>query len=753
MEVIRFSHNDTFKIIGSDLYDSGIYRVVLDIPDEKRVGVIRIDNDGQNSHGGRRIGAGNKRKKKAPLPFLTKLDFLDRDQLICLEREKLLYFLEIEYSVRTLFGELDEKDKKLFDKRKLVMQEVLNLDGLKDEILVHRSVASILKRAMKAHGVSKNFAYKCFSLLVRFGFDAKSLTPRFSNCGAPGVLRPCEPGGRKKAGRKTNHERLSMHAGGLPKYVQPGMRTAWAEMILAADSTIRSPKPSYPIRAEKILRSSFFKKYTFNTKGELAEVKPELGTYPNIKQIVRVLKRDITRINRIIEKTTKSHFTRSQRGSRGHNWEGVSGPGHTWEIDSTIGDIYLRSSINRAWIIGRPIVYVIVDVWSTAVVGFFVALSGPSWEMASTSIFQAAIGEAFKAELWGREPRQVLFPEPTLCASLRTDRGEYLSVNERTTALDLTFMTEINPAYRPDLKGLVEVLHRIGKDKQYHFVPGAIDARRKEFDLKKFRPEQSALTLPEYVLYLESVFREYNLKANRSHRLDVHMKAQGVTPTPAGLWAWGHAVGIGYEKNHLQSSLITKLLPRSECKVTGKGLMFGGNFYESPEIELTELTTVAKADGNIIMPCHYFPGPVKNIWVPHPHGQGVLRLDISEFSNASNDCTWDEVVDTHVYDTTKNPIREHQRIMDAMREQELQEQIIEEAKKATAAAIEEDAGNDKPTMTEARDVERAESGPTTEAETDETSTFDQVFASDSDIAIQTHLAMLSDLLPEVSGGN
>ena len=116
---------------------------------------------------------------------------------------------------------------------------------------------------------------------------------------------------------------------------------------------------------------------------------------------------ELTRLQRILEKTTKAHFKRALRGLTARNWEGVAGPGHTWAIDSTVGDIYLRSSVNRAWIVGRPIVYIIVDIWSTAVVGFYVCLTGPSWNTAKVSLFNATADPALLGDLWGYEPIHV----------------------------------------------------------------------------------------------------------------------------------------------------------------------------------------------------------------------------------------------------------------------------------------------------------------------------------------------------------
>jgi len=57
----------------------------------------------------------------------------------------------------------------------------------------------------------------------------------------------------------------------------------------------------------------------------------------------------------------------------------TDGPGTRFQIDATVADIYIVSSLNRNRIIGRPVVYAIIDVFSRLVTGIYVGLEGPSW--------------------------------------------------------------------------------------------------------------------------------------------------------------------------------------------------------------------------------------------------------------------------------------------------------------------------------------------------------------------------------------
>lgn len=431
----------------------------------------------------------------------------------------------------------------------------------------------------------------------------------------------------------------------------------------------------------------------------------------NLGAISRWVCRTLTHydtIEKILHRTTMGHFNRSQRGLKARNWRGVSGPGHTWAIDSTIGDVYLRSSINRAWIVGRPIVYVVVDVWSTAVVGFYVCLTGPSWATAKISIFNSVADPGLLGDIWGYEPIRCLLPHPTLCHRLMCDRGEYLSMGASFTSLKMRFSLAYAAAYRPDLKGLVEVLHRIAKDKQFLFIPGAMDARRKEFELRKSHPAGSGFTVAEYMQYLHEIFTNYNLTADRSHRCDRHMAAAGVYPSPAGLWRWGHEMGIAYTRAIPQSDLITQLLPSATAHVGRSGVVFRGNDYESPVVDAEQWSTIARNRVGWEIPAHFYPGPVKRIWTPHAGHEGLLDLHISDQAKTSAEATYDEMLDVIAFTQLNSPSMEHLKNMEAIDSAARIEALVAKSKKLTAEALSQASGP-SPSITEARLLEGAKS--------------------------------------------
>jgi hypothetical protein len=326
--------------------------------------------------------------------------------------------------------------------------------------------------------------------------------------------------------------------------------------------------------------------------------------------------------------------------------------------------------------------------------------------MAKISLFSSAAPPELLGELWGYEPMLSLSPTPTMCAALMCDRGEYLSKAASITGAKLIPCLSYAPPYRPDLKGLVEVLHRIEKDRQYPFIPGAIDQRRAEFELRRFDPNEAVLTVREYVAYLHTIFAEYNLTAPRHHRLDAHMHAAGVFPSPAGLWRWGHEMGIGVRRNLPLSELITNLLPAEDARVTRQGIMFAGKEYRSDLVDQQQWTAHARNFGGWNISAHYFPGSVSRIWTESPGARGLLDLNLSDYSTASPELTFDEVLDAFAYSQLNNAQAEHTKISIALQAKRREMEIIGRAKELTAEALEKDRGT-KPTLSEARQLESA----------------------------------------------
>ncbi|MBW4419912.1 MAG: transposase family protein [Myxacorys californica WJT36-NPBG1] len=132
------------------------------------------------------------------------------------------------------------------------------------------------------------------------------------------------------------------------------------------------------------------------------------------------------------------------------------GPGSIYQIDATIGDIYLVSSLDRTRIIGRPVIYVVIDVFSRMIVGMSVTLEGPSWVGAMQAMENAASDKVTFCQEYGIEIAEEDWASYHLPEMILADRGEFEGYMADNLVNALNIRVSNTPPYRADWKAIVE---------------------------------------------------------------------------------------------------------------------------------------------------------------------------------------------------------------------------------------------------------------------------------------------------------
>lgn len=633
---------------------------------------------------------------------------------------------------------LDDKARRIWERRCALAKPFLNHETLCNALEDKGGLGPVVRLAMQTGAGSRPGVYRAWILLCVHGFDTTSLVPDFPLCGAPGVRRPIAEGMRK-AGAKTFREQM----GEIELHPQRGVTAEDRIKMTLHYKALVKPGMAFRKIFTQIIQRVYVVAYRQTPKGR-EPILPEQGTYPNLRQARYIIKTQLNALDRCRLRTTEGHFNRNQRGLVGRMYDNVYGPGHAYAIDSTIGDVFLRSSINRAWFVGRPIIYFVVDVWSTAIVGFYICLTGPSWEMAKLALFSVAGDPHLLAELWGWEYVPILTPHPTLPRALWCDRGEYLSLGARDTASLLLFDPSFNAAYRPDYKGMVEVVHRIGKDEQYCVIPGAFDARRKELELKA-QYRDAGLTIREYARYLQCCVNHYNSTADRRHRLTAEMIAAGAHPSPAGLWRFGHEVGTGYLKHTPRELFMRALLARKPAVSRRDGVFMESLQYESDTARTEEWSATARNFGSRMLETFHFPGSTSRIWLPDASNY-LQEFCLRANARASDDLTLDDWRDGLAASKLQHAPSdlERQRLESALAFRSQTDDMVRAAQAKNRAAGER-IQDDAPSMREARRMEMLE--PTAKPAKS------QVVMSSAHVAIeqlQDHHKMLDEFFAELN---
>jgi hypothetical protein len=73
-------------------------------------------------------------------------------------------------------------------------------------------------------------------------------------------------------------------------------------------------------------------------------------------------------------------YQRCGRAVTGFTERKYTYPGAAYQIDATIADIYLVKENDRNAIVGRPVMYFVMDAYTRMVAGMHVTYRYPSWE-------------------------------------------------------------------------------------------------------------------------------------------------------------------------------------------------------------------------------------------------------------------------------------------------------------------------------------------------------------------------------------
>lgn len=308
------------------------------------------------------------------------------------------------------------------------------------------------------------------------------------------------------------------------------------------------------------------------------------GERPTLKQVRRVLLQDFSLEGRLRARLGDKDFERDHRARLGRIPESCHGPGHYYEIDATIADVFLVSSVDRSKIVGKPTVYLIIDRDTRLIVGFYIGLESASWAAAMQAMLSICEdkralctrhGLAYDPSDW---PADGLFPQQFVA-----DRGEMISrASDRVCeGLEITVLNV--PAKRPDCKPVVEcgfrVLHAAIRDTAPGYEPPSNVTKRQG----KAYDKDACLTLGEFSAMVLGAIIRCNRMPIRNLALTLAEVAAGQLPVPLELWATRSPARAGVLTRFDEQHVRHMLLPTDQATVTDAGIMFRGCAYQCTE--------------------------------------------------------------------------------------------------------------------------------------------------------------------------
>lgn len=294
----------------------------------------------------------------------------------------------------------------------------------------------------------------------------------------------------------------------------------------------------------------------------------------------------------------------------------TNGPGTRFQVDATIADIYLVSSLDVNKVIGRPVIYAVLDVYSRIITGLYVGLEGPSWIGAMMALDNMIADKVEFCKQYGIDITPEQWPTHHLPEIIIADRGEFEGYSVENLINNLNLKIENTTAYRGDLKGIVERKFRTFNGKVKQKAPGAIQKEYRERGDQDYRLN-ATLNLKEFTSLIITMALYHNQKVIDKYPVEKEMVADGLVPTPINLWNWGIQNRKGRLRKVDRNVLRLNVLPRGKATVSRAGIKFKNLLYGSRQaIEEQWYLKLKNRSLEIV----YDPRHIEKIYIPHDNG-------------------------------------------------------------------------------------------------------------------------------------
>ena len=276
----------------------------------------------------------------------------------------------------------------------------------------------------------------------------------------------------------------------------------------------------------------------------------------------------------------KKQYLQNHRTLIGSATADVAGPG-VFQIDATVADVYLVSRYNRNWIIGRPIVYGIVDTFSRMVVAIYVGLEGPSWLGAMMALANVVRNKVELYKEYGIEIKEEEFPVHHLPVTLIADQGEMASKLAEPLIQHLNIRVLNTSPYRPEMKAIIERFFKTINEYVKPMLPGGIKPDFRERGACDYRLD-AKLDIHQFTqIMLKAILHHNHHQWLKEYIRDPLMIQDEVESIPIQLWNWGIQNRAGKLRTMPEEFVKLSLLPSVEATVTARGIRFKVMLYSS----------------------------------------------------------------------------------------------------------------------------------------------------------------------------
>lgn len=327
-------------------------------------------------------------------------------------------------------------------------------------------------------------------------------------------------------------------------------------------------------------------------------------------------------------------YPQKSRGIVGSSlMDGNLGPSSLYQVDSTVLDLYTVSSLNRNIIVGRPNLFLILDVYSHLIVGINLTLESFN---AYIGVMGALINAMSEKQSYCARYGVVIdkkeWDVSCVPSRIMADRGELLSGHIEGAISNIGILIQNTAPFRGDQKGIVE-----SSFKQIHaqikpFIEGYVEngVNKVQRGSDDYRLKAN-LTLDEVTKIIIKCILFYNNYHVLSSHVDEVTIEEGIPKIPSKIWEYGIKKKRGLLRILDDDFIKLNLLQISDATVKAKGVFFRKLFYVSKLSLKDGWFEKARRSGSYKIKVSYDSRDLSQIYYIKDEGKNFDRLVLVDY--------------------------------------------------------------------------------------------------------------------------
>jgi len=512
-----------------------------------------------------------------------------RNGVVQMEKEEAVYFNE---------KAMTKQERDRFNKKTAFLKWVDDTYGPTYAGLMGRSRKETVGRAEETYGLPRSTAYRILIRYLQAGMNPAGVADRrllvSKNGNPPKETRQF----RQKTGAPGSF------ASGLP--LTDELRGRFEEGL-----------QEYRKGREKTFKNAYqglmAKYYTYPAETGMPRLLPA-SERPTFAQFYYYCRTHLTKEEKDAIKASAAEVRNARRILIGSSRTDAIHPGWIVEADALEADISIVSDVHPEQAVGRPIVYMMTDVYSSVIVAVSVSFENNSYIGLTNLMMNLADDKVEYAKRYGITIDKRMWPSNFIPHEIRCDRGsDFKSDKFREVCRRLGINRTLETGAMGSMKGIIEqTFHQFQEQARPEWEHKGLITKR--FDSNHHR--EAMITMDTFVRLLINFVVHHNQLVIKDYPVTPDMlKTKGFLPMPVMLWEYG-CRKYGTPKpitEAMRPAYAYSLMISASASLGRKGIRFRNLYYfDNDEWLVRKIYSLGKKQGHIAI--RYDPRDVARVY-------------------------------------------------------------------------------------------------------------------------------------------